>query len=89
MTTDIDPEIKETLDEHIAWITAVIADAAKRGAPAITEAIGSLRPDQLPGMLFVVLSAYVGDHERIREAMREQIARAQFDCLDDNGSTLH
>jgi hypothetical protein len=40
-------------------------------------------------MLFCVLSAGVGDHERIREAIRDQVARDQFDRLDDVGPELH
>ena len=84
----IPADIEATLNEHVNWIQSVIADAERRGAKAIQEAIAGLTDEQLPGMLFCLLSAYAGDAARAREAMRDHIAREQLDSLDNGGPVL-
>ena len=86
--TNLKPDIEATLDEHVRWIRAVIADAERRGAKAIQQAIGNLEAEQLPGLLFCLLSAYAGDAARAREAMRDHIARQQLHSLDNGGPVL-
>jgi hypothetical protein len=83
-------DIEATLEEHVAWITAVAKDAEHRGAPAIQEAIAGLEDEQKDGMLFVLLSIVTGTVARTREAIRDEIAKQQFEGLDGNGGpTLH
>jgi hypothetical protein len=85
-TDQIDPEVKEAVDERVEWIEAVIADAGRRGGSAIQEAIDNLDVEDMPGLLFMLLSSYAHDVERLRELARDEIAEGQFEHLDgDNG----
>lgn len=56
-------EIKEALDEHIAWINQVTELAAADNWPAVQKAINDLEADQLPGMVYVLMLAR-GGHSR-------------------------
>jgi hypothetical protein len=82
----LDPELEATLDEHIAWVKQATELAISEGAPGIKRAIDALEDEQLRGMLFVIVSERAGSVQTLREHIRDQIAREQFDRLDTRGS---
>jgi hypothetical protein len=87
---NLNPELEATLDEHIAWVNQATELALSEGATGVKKAIDALDDDQLRGMIFVLITTRAGDVEQLREAVRDNIAREQFDQLDSRGSvTLH
>jgi hypothetical protein len=73
---------REAVDERVRWIDAVVADAMRRGAVTIGEAIEDLEDEDLPALLFMLLSARVHDELHLREAIRDEL-------LDDEDPVLH
>jgi hypothetical protein len=87
--SDLSPELVRTLDEHIEWVKQATELAITEGAPGIKRALDALEPDQREGMLFVMVSERAGSVQTLREHLRDQIARQQFDRLDGDRPTLH
>jgi hypothetical protein len=82
----LDPQLEQTLDEHIRWVHQATELAISEGASGIQRAIDALEDDQLRGMIFVLVTSRAGDLTRLREVARDQIAREQFDQLGNGGS---
>jgi hypothetical protein len=55
MNDDIDPKIKETLDEHCEWIDEVTELAMADKWKAVMKAVNDLRPEQMPGMIYTLI----------------------------------
>lgn len=66
MSDKIDPKLKETLDEHVEWVDEMTEFAAAGNWQAAQKAIGELRDEQLPGMIFVLVLARGGDLAKLR-----------------------
>ena len=64
---DIDPMIKETLDEHIEWINAVTELATADKREAVQKAVNDVRPEQMPGMIYTLILQRGNDAKWIQD----------------------
>jgi len=79
----LNPELEQTLDEHIRWVNQATELAIAEGPTGIKKAIDALEDDQLRGMIFVLITTRAGDLQYLRERVKDNIAREQLEALDN------
>ena len=69
---NIDPEVKQALDQRIDWINSVEAAERKDGVKALQKAIDELDDEHLRLTLFVLMSLRISDRKAIEELAAKQ-----------------
>ena len=70
---DLNPELEQTLDEHIRWVNQATELAIAEGPTGIKKEIDALEDDQLRGMIFVLITTRAGDVQYLRERVKDNI----------------
>jgi hypothetical protein len=67
MSDDIDPNIKEALDNRIDWINRVTDLVVSERIEAVTKAIDEIPDEHLRSVIYVLLLARGGDAQKMHE----------------------
>jgi len=82
--TKLDTKLERALDSNVKWVLDVLTDYDKRGHPAMKEAIAALTDEEKDSVIRVLLMIQAGTIAEVREAIRDQLTREQFDGLGDS-----
>jgi hypothetical protein len=64
MPDDINPQVREALDERIDWINQVTDLCRKRGPEGIQKPIADIDDEHLRSMIFVLILGRAGDQDQ-------------------------